>query len=100
MAADEDAGEPDNVIETDEHVRQIAIALGFASGSQLARRVQRVQRTDSSGGGSNTTAAGGSGSGSGLSVDVAKCTAPSNAKVKLQLQPLLLKVLLKLSPAN
>ena len=40
--------------------------------------------TDS--GGSATTAAGGSGTSAGLSVDVAKCTAPSGAKVKLQLQ--------------
>ncbi len=36
--------------------------------------------------GGSATTAGGSGSGAGLSVDVAKCTAPSGAKVKLQLQ--------------
>ncbi len=36
-------------------------------------------------GGTDTTAAGG-GSASGLAVDIAKCTAPSGAKVKLQLQ--------------
>jgi NitT/TauT family transport system substrate-binding protein len=40
----------------------------------------------SSSGGTATTAAGGSSSGSGLKVDVSKCTAPSGAKVKLQLQ--------------
>jgi NitT/TauT family transport system substrate-binding protein len=38
----------------------------------------------SSSGGSTTTAAGGAGG--GLKVDVSKCTAPSGAKVKLQLQ--------------
>jgi NitT/TauT family transport system substrate-binding protein len=39
----------------------------------------------SDGGGTDTTT-GGASSGSGLAVDIAKCTAPSGAKVKLQLQ--------------
>lgn len=42
--------------------------------------------SDSTDGGSATTAAGGTGTSAGLTVDVAKCTAPSGAKVKLQLQ--------------
>jgi NitT/TauT family transport system substrate-binding protein len=42
--------------------------------------------TDTTAAGGTDTTAAGSGSGSGLAVDVAKCTAPSGAKVKLQLQ--------------
>jgi len=42
--------------------------------------------SDGNDGGSATTAAGGTGTSAGLTVDVAKCTAPSGAKVKLQLQ--------------